>query len=129
MYPTLKLVHIACVVISVTGFTLRAILALRDSPWLQQRWIRVLPHLNDTLLLGSALAMVFLSAQYPFVTGWLTAKVLGLLAYIGLGVVVMRSRRPGIRRWAFVLALMVIGWIVSVALARHPAGVFILLAN
>lgn len=129
MYPTLKLIHVACVVISVTGFTLRAILALRDSPRLQQRWIRVLPHLNDTLLLGSALAMVFLSAQYPFVAGWLTAKVLGLLAYIGLGVVVMRSRHPGIRRWAFILALMVIGWVASVALARHPAGVFILLAN
>jgi uncharacterized membrane protein SirB2 len=127
MYLTLKTIHVSLVFISITGFTLRCFLARRESPILRQRWIRIVPHVNDTLLLASALAMVVMSAQYPFVVGWLTAKVLGLLAYIGLGVFALRGRTAAIRQQAFIAALLTFGWIVSVALLRHPAGVFSLL--
>lgn len=127
MYLTLKTIHVSLVLISITGFTLRCFLARRESPVLRQRWIRIVPHVNDTLLLASALAMVVMSAQYPFVVGWLTAKVLGLLAYIGLGVFALRGRTAAIRQQAFIAALLTFGWIVSVALLRHPAGVFSLL--
>ncbi len=121
IYLALKHLHVTCVVLSGLGFCLRGWWMLRDSPTLQQRLVRVLPHVVDTLLLGSALSMAFLSGQYPFVQGWLTAKLGGLLAYIVLGAMALkRGRTKAIRARYFVLALLAYGYIVSVALSRNP---------
>jgi uncharacterized membrane protein SirB2 len=124
MFPTLKAIHVASVALSIAGFLVRGILVWREAPVMRRRWVRVVPHINDTVLLASAVAMAVLSAQYPFVAGWLTAKVFGLVAYVALGAVALRSASRERRRAAFVAALLVFGWIVSVALTRHPAGVF-----
>ena len=59
------------------------------------RWIRVLPHINDTVLLSAAVGLVLMSGQYPFVDAWLTAKVLGLTAYIILGSLALRTETHG----------------------------------
>jgi len=121
IYLALKHLHVTCVVLSGLGFCLRGWWMLRDSPMLQQRLVRILPHVVDTLLLGSALSMAFLSGQYPFVQGWLTAKLGGLLAYIVLGAMALkRGRTKAIRARYFVLALLAYGYIVSVALSRNP---------
>ena len=84
-YPTLKLIHVSCVAISYTLFVLRGVWMLLQSPLLQQRWVRVAPHVVDTALLASAIAMAVTIRQYPLVAGWLTAKVVALFCYIGLG--------------------------------------------
>ncbi|KXB31235.1 regulator SirB [Dechloromonas denitrificans] len=121
MYVALKHLHVTCVVLSGLGFCLRGWWMLRESPALQQRLARVLPHIVDTLLLGSALSMAVLSGQYPFVQGWLTAKLGGLLAYILLGTMALkRGRSKAIRTRYLVLALLAYGYIVSVALSRNP---------
>lgn len=123
MYLTLKHLHITCVVLSGLGFMLRGYWMLVGSPRLQRSWVRVLPHGVDSLLLGSALILAILSGQYPFVLPWLTAKVLGLLAYIGCGTVALkRGRSAAVRGTFFVLALLCFAYIVSVALSRNPAG-------
>jgi uncharacterized membrane protein SirB2 len=62
-----------------------------------------------------------MSRQYPFVAGWLTAKVVALVVYIGLGMVALRrgrSRRARITAW--IAAQAVFLYIVAVALARSP---------
>ena len=61
IYLALKHLHVTCVVLSGTGFFLRGIWMLRDSAALNWRLTRILPHLVDPLLLGSAIAMAFLS--------------------------------------------------------------------
>jgi len=123
MYLALKHLHITCVVLSGLGFMLRGYWMLVGSPRLQRPWVRVLPHGVDSLLLGSALTLAILSGQYPFVLPWLTAKVLGLLAYIGCGTVALkRGRSAVVRGTFFVLALLCFAYIVSVALSRNPAG-------
>ncbi len=127
MYLTLKTIHITCVVISFSGFLLRGILAQRDAAVMRQRWIRIVPHFNDTLLLGSALAMALMSGQYPLATSWLTAKLVGLVIYVVLGVVALRGRSARARKFAFWAAVCVFVWIVSVAIQRHPAGLFVVL--
>ncbi len=125
MYLALKHLHITCVVLSGLGFLLRGAWMLQDSPRLQGRLPRVAPHVVDTLLLSSALALAVLSGQYPFVQGWLTTKVLALLAYIGCGSVALkRGRSKAVRGIFFVMALSCFAYIVSVALTRHPAGFF-----
>ena len=123
MYLAVKYVHVISVVLSLTGFFLRGILMMRDSPLLAERWIRVVPHINDTVLLLAALSLAAMSGQYPFVVGWVTAKVLGVIAYIILGALALRdasTRRMRIACW--LASLAVFGWIVSVALTRQPLG-------
>ena len=94
---------------------------LRESPLRQHRLTRILPHIVDTLLLGSALTMAWMSGQYPFVEGWLTAKLCGLLAYILLGMMALkRGRTKAIRTRYLGLAVLAYGYIVSVALTRSP---------
>lgn len=117
----LKTLHVACAVLSVSGYFARGLLMLRDSPLLAVRVVRVAPHIIDTLLLVSAIVLAVRLQQYPFVHGWLTAKVLALLAYIVLGAVGLRyGRTRRIRVVAWIAALATFGYIVAVALTRNP---------
>jgi uncharacterized membrane protein SirB2 len=120
-YLAVKHVHMTCAALSGSFFALRGIWMLLDSTLLQQRWVKIAPHLIDTALLGSALAMVVWSRQYPFVEPWLTAKLLALLLYIVLGTIALkRGKTKGIRIAAYVGALATFGYIVAVALTRQP---------
>ena len=122
-YLALKHLHITAVLLSGTGFFLRGLLMLGDSPLLARRWLKVVPHVVDTVLLGSAIAMAVMSSQYPFVQPWLTAKFFGLLAYIILGMMALKRGRTKAQRalW-FSVALLSFAYIVSVALTRSPWG-------
>lgn len=87
---------------------------------LERRWVRVLPHVVDTVLLASAIALAVVLEQYPFVEPWLTAKLVALLFYIGLGMVALSygtTRR--IRTGAWIMAQAVFLYIVAVALTRN----------
>lgn len=127
LYLTVKYLHVTCVVLSISGFCLRGLLLLRNPAlrrWHgERRCLRMLPHINDSLLLAAAITLTVLLGQYPFVDDWLTAKVLGLLAYILLGVYALRPGGcPGMRITAGITAVAVFGWIVSVALSKHVLG-------
>jgi uncharacterized membrane protein SirB2 len=120
-YLAVKHLHVTCAALSGMLFLLRGIWMLQGSVLLQQRWVKIVPHVIDTLLLGSALVMVFWSAQYPFVQGWLTAKVFALIAYILLGTIALkRGKTKQVRLAAFLAALLVFAYIVKVALTRQP---------
>ena len=119
-YLALKHLHVTCVVLSGLGFCLRGWWMLRESPLRQHRLARILPHIVDTLLLGSALTTAWMSGQYPFVNDWLTAKFFGLLAYILFGMMALkRGRTRAIRARYFALAVLAYVFIVSVALTRN----------
>jgi len=121
-YLAIKHLHIATAVVSISLFLLRAWWMLRASPMLNAGWARVVPHVNDTLLLIFALWMVYLSKQYPFVENWLTAKVLALLVYIVTGALALRyAATPARRRAWLVVALVSVSYIVAVALTRDAA--------
>lgn len=126
LYTVLKMVHVGSVVVSATGFVVRGLLFLAGSPLLMQRWMRIAPHVVDTVLLTSAIALAALLHQYPFVDGWLTAKVLALLAYIVLGSIALkRGPTRSIRVVAWIGALMALAYIIAVARAHDPrAGIF-----
>ena len=118
-YSLLKYVHVTCVVLSGTGFVLRGVWMMQGSPMLAHRWVRALPHVVDTVLLASAIALALMIEQYPLAHAWLTAKVFGLIAYIVLGTIALkRGRTPGIRITAFCGALLVFAYIVAVATTK-----------
>jgi uncharacterized membrane protein SirB2 len=123
MYLLVKQLHVACVVLSLAGFVARGALMAVGAPLLQSRFVRVAPHVVDTALLASAIWLAWASHQYPFVHGWLTAKVLGLLAYIGFGTMALKHGRTLRSRLGFfLLALVAASYIVAVAITRDPAA-------
>ena len=122
-YLAIKSVHVACAALSIAGFAARGALMLADSPLLQHRFVRIAPHVVDTALLASATWLAWVLAQVPFVHGWITAKILALLAYIVLGILALRrGRTKRTRAAAFAAALLTAGYIVTVAVTRDPRG-------
>jgi uncharacterized membrane protein SirB2 len=120
-YYTLKHFHMGCAAVSGSLFLVRGVWMLRASPQLQQRWVRIAPHLVDTLLLASAITLAAWSGQYPFVHGWLTAKVIALLGYILLGAIALKhGRTKTVRACAFIGALALFAYIGAVALTKQP---------
>ncbi|MEA3411254.1 MAG: SirB2 family protein [Pseudomonadota bacterium] len=120
MYQAIKFLHVATVIVSGSLFLLRGLWMTVESPRFLRRWVRIVPHVNDTVLLVSAIALCLLIDQYPFVQGWLTAKVLLLVLYIGLGMVAMRfGNTRKVRLTAWLAALLVFTCIVLIALTKH----------
>lgn len=122
-YATIRLVHIGCATLSITLFVLRGGLQFAGVQWRRWRWLRVAPHINDTVLLSAAIALSWISHQYPWQQPWLGAKVGALLLYILLG---RLAFRPGADRrqqfTAFLAALAMVTYIVLVATNRSPAA-------
>lgn len=119
-YSLLKHVHVATVVITFVLFVTRGVWMFADSPRLQAKWTRILPHVNDTVLLASGIGLAVLLGQYPFVDGWLTAKLLALIAYIVLGTFALkRGKTRPVRITAFFLALAVFAYLVAVAISHQ----------
>ncbi len=117
----LKTIHMVCALLSISGFIGRGVLLATASPLMDRRWIKVVPHLVDTVLLGTAIAMVVGLGISVWSTPWLLAKIAALIVYIGLGFVVMRlgrSRRVRVAAWC--LAIVVFGYIVAVAMSKNP---------
>ncbi|WGG52790.1 SirB2 family protein [Rugamonas sp. DEMB1] len=119
-YYALKYLHMSCAALSGGLFLLRGCWMLFQPARLQQRWVRVAPHIIDTALLASAVTLAVLSGQYPLAQGWLSAKVLALLLYIVLGTVALkRGKTRAVRAGAFAAALACFGYIVAVAVSKQ----------
>jgi uncharacterized membrane protein SirB2 len=124
-YALIKHLHLATIVVTLGLFLLRGVWMLMDSPRLQARWTRVVPHINDTLLLASGIALAVLMQQYPLVHGWLTAKLFALIAYIVLGTLALkRGKTKAQRVTAWIAALLVFGYMLAVARAHDPLPFF-----
>ncbi len=120
LYDTLKLAHVSCALISGSLFVFRYVrLVLRPDQALPKA-LKVLPHINDTVLLSCAIGMLTLIGLNPFTTPWLLAKIIALLVYIVLGAICMRSR-PGSRRQnvSFAAAISVFAYILFVGLNKQ----------
>ena len=117
--------HVSCALASIAGFALRGYWVLADHPLRQKRLTRVLPHLVDTVLLATALGMLWLWRVAPWESPWLLAKVVALLLYIGLGIALMRlARTVRQQRLAYAAALLTAAYIISVAMTHSALGVF-----
>jgi uncharacterized membrane protein SirB2 len=124
-YASLKAIHQTAVALSLIGFFARGLASLRGAAWVRGRLARTLPHVVDTVLLVSALALAWTWRHVPGAAPWLTAKVVGVVLYIGLGMLALRPGRPvPVRAVAWVAALATFAWIVSVAISKSPFGLF-----
>ena len=118
-YLILKHAHITFAVISFLGFSLRGYWMVMESALLQTKAAKILPHLNDTLLLGTAIALVVMTRQYPIVVGWVTLKILLLILYIVFGTFALkRGRNKALRIKLLMASVVVVPGIFLVAMTK-----------
>ena len=84
---------------------------IRESQLLKAKLSKIAPHVIDTLLLASAIALAVMSNQYPATHHWLSIKVVGLLIYIALGLWAFRfgkTRQQKIIAWLSALTVFLL---------------------
>lgn len=127
-YPQIKAVHIAMVLASGLLFALRGASVLAGMHWPMRLPVKLLSYTIDTTLLTAALMLFTILPHAMFSNGWLTAKLLLLVVYIGLGTLALkRGRTRRARAITYVAALCVFGLIISIARTHHPLGLFFML--
>lgn len=120
-HATLKLIHYAAALISISGFVVRGGMMIVSPSLMRKRWMRTWPHFIDTLLLGTGIWMAYQLHLNPLHTSWLAAKIIALLAYIGLGFVALRHGRTlRTRIIALLLAVGCFAYMLAVAKAKTP---------
>lgn len=121
-YFVIKHIHMTAAGLSILLFILRAFWSVTESPLLQKKLVKIVPHVIDTILLVAAVALAMMIGPYQ---PWILTKVLLLVVYIGLGTVaIKRGKTPRQRLIAAVLAVLVYVYILSIALAHDPLGWF-----
>lgn len=120
----IKLVHVSCALLSITGFLARSYLIFTQSRYLQQRWLKITPHLIDTLLLASGVTLVLYTRQYPFVMSWITVKLFIVVLYIAFGLYTFRFAKTRIQfTGGFIGACLSFSFIIAIAIT-HQAWPF-----
>ncbi len=123
---TIKTIHVVCALLSITGFFIRGIWMLQGSALLNQRLVKIAPHIVDTLLLASAVMLAVGMQLSPMQQPWLMAKIIALVVYIAAGLVALRfGRTRVVRAVAWVFSLLTFGYIVSVAVSKSVLGWFV----
>ncbi len=108
--------HGLFVILSLILFSLRGYWMLRECPALQARWVKIAPHIIDTLLLLTALwaawLMFWSHGTHP---AFITVKIIGLIAYIALGLVALKlGKSKSVRLLAFIAALALYVYLMAV---------------
>ncbi|WP_372883210.1 SirB2 family protein [Psychromonas sp.] len=115
-YLLIKHLHMGMAYLSISLFVFRSILSVIESRLLHNKLLRTLPHIIDTLLLIFAVWLMSIIKQYPFADAWLTAKLLALLVYIGVGsIAIKRGKSAVVRLWAGIFAVLIFAYIIGVA--------------
>ncbi|NLA67738.1 MAG: SirB2 family protein [Gammaproteobacteria bacterium] len=125
-YPQIKWVHVATVFASGLLFALRGLLVQAGRPaWALAAPVRYLSYAIDTTLLPAALMLLTVLPRAMFANGWLLAKIALLAVYVVLGSLALkRGRTPRMRLACYVAGLAVFAFILSIARAHHPGGIF-----
>lgn len=122
-YLEIRAVHIGAVVISGILMLLRGLARNAfNASWVMSWPVKSVSYTIDTVLLTAALMLTTIIQQFPFVDGWLTTKVLLLVAYIVLGYGALRGRTKRMRWASLASAALVYGFIATVARAHSPLG-------
>jgi uncharacterized membrane protein SirB2 len=121
MYTAIKHIHLSLIVISVLLFILRFVWTINQSQMVEKMWVKIVPHVVDTVLLLSALTLCVLISQYPLVDAWLTEKMLGLVMYIFMGTIALKTGKTGfMRSVGFVGALSWLAFMAVIAITKQP---------
>ncbi|PJG60417.1 SirB2 family protein [Aeromonas cavernicola] len=121
-YPLLKHLHMTLALVSLLLFIYRWGLALAGSSRLQQKWLKVLPHINDTFLLLCGVLLAVMLQMSPSQQPWLMAKLIALMLYIGLGIMALKRTATSHKLLAGIAALTAFGYLIGTAMTKMPSS-------
>lgn len=120
-----KHLHMTLAVLSISLFTLRFIWMLANSQKLQAKWVKITPHIIDTLLLSFGVVMVVQYSINPIEQLWLAEKILAVFAYIFTGYYTLKLARNKTMQIIGYLGAM--GWVMLIVrLAMTRESLFLL---
>lgn len=120
MYQAVVHIHVAAVMISLAFLSFRFALMLKDSSILQQKWLKITPHIVDTVLLGTAIWLLTLSSMVE-IDGWVASKVIGVILYIVSGIFALKWAKTNRSRViGFVCAVIWLMLTALVAFSKQP---------
>ena len=123
MYLILKCIHVSAAVLTVTGFVVRGYWMLIESARSERLWVRVAPHVVDTVFLLSGVGLILILRLPVLNQPWLLTKFGALVVYVLLGTIALkRGRTKQMRTAALVLALATFLYIVGVALSKSVSS-------
>ncbi|MEK9712868.1 MAG: SirB2 family protein [Thalassolituus sp.] len=111
---TIKHAHVGFVYLSLILFLVRFGLANFKPALNSNKLLNIGTHGINALLLVTAGTLCVMLEQYPFTSGWVTAKLLGLVVYVVLGVIAIKK----VNIKAFGLALLIFAYLFGVAKAH-----------
>ena len=104
-------------------FAVRGVAVLAGQNWAMRKPWRWLSYGIDTWLLAAGVTLWVVLSINPVHSPWLAMKLMLLVAYIVLGSLALkRGRTPAVRAMSYAAALLVYGFIATVALRHHPLG-------
>ena len=124
MYPLLKHIHLAFVVLSLLSFLVRGFGLFAYSSALDNPWMKRFAHVISGLLLLSGIVLAAYLSMSPGNQPWLMAKIVGLVAYVALGVAAFRVPNRNARRLLWVRSLGRFRLHRECRVQQKPIGVF-----
>lgn len=120
MYLFAKHLHMTAVALSIILFLLRFGLLSSGSQMLSKKWLKISPHVIDTVLLASAVWLCVILQLNPLAHDWLWQKIFAVIIYIGLGFYVLKAAKNPLQRGiGFVLALAALAIAVKLVMTRQ----------
>ena len=118
-YLLIRQLHILTAALSVTLFTIRFLLLVRSPTWQPNRWLKVLPHVNDSLLLIFAILLCIIIQQAPLITPWLSEKVAAVILYILAGMFALKWSKTRLSKiiW-FIIAIFMFAYAANIAINK-----------
>lgn len=126
MYMAFKHLHLTLATLTILIFLVRAAFVIVWPAGIRKRWLKILAHSVDGLLILSAIALLVVMQINPFSVGWVLAKILALVAYIGFSVYAFKTAKTlPTRLIGVLLAGVTLAYIVMVAVNRSVSlGLF-----
>ncbi len=116
MYAGIKHSHMLFITISIVLFQLRFFLKTFNKPI--SKPLKIIPHVNDTLLLITGISLAYQASINPMEHHWLLSKIIALLMYIGFGTVAIKSQ--GMKSSiSYVIATLLFVFMVFTAIKKH----------
>jgi len=130
LYPQIKAIHVTTALISGTLFALRGAAVQLRMAWPMSAGPRYLSYSIDSVLLITALWLVYTLPGAVFGNGWLAMKLVLLVAYILFGTFALkRGRTQKIRLLCFAVALFIFANLYAIARTHDPLGPWMLLQD
>ncbi len=119
----MKHLHITLAAISVLLFAYRFLLMFIDTEKLNKKWLKILPHVIDTLLLTVGIGLAVKLGFNPTEHMWLAEKLIAIAAYIFTAYYTLKlARNKAMKILGFLGA---IGWIMlALRLAMSKEALF-----